>query len=279
MRVLIRTLLATSCAVISVAVCIGAVTQEAERNSPSEVPGFEVASVRPSAPGGRYALRFLPDGSLSARWTTVERLIVTAFSLHPEQVVDKPEWVDTERFDIEAKAPAGAPASRAEMLLRLRRLLADRFGLRTRDAKRKLDVYVLTFARTNKRLGPGIHPSTTECNTARQLAPSPPPGVLRGRCGVSFGGRGLGTVAVYTGMTISQILPGFSQVVGRMIVDGTNLQGQYDVEISYDLDDPPGTEAASFFTSIREQLGLRLVSQRADVPALVIERVQRPGSN
>jgi hypothetical protein len=51
---------------------------------------FEVASIRPSQPGERYQLIFLPDGGMSARSSTVERLIVTAYELQRGQLANKP---------------------------------------------------------------------------------------------------------------------------------------------------------------------------------------------
>jgi uncharacterized protein (TIGR03435 family) len=52
------------------------------------------------------------------------------------------------------------------MLVRLRALLAERFALRTRTEQRPTDVYALTIARNDKRLGQQIRPSTINCEAA-----------------------------------------------------------------------------------------------------------------
>jgi hypothetical protein len=118
---------------------------------PAELPTFDVASVRSSQPDARYRLGLLPNGRLDARAATVERLILTSYTLHESQVVDGPDWLDSERFDILATPPDGAPVDRVSTLARIRALLRDRFGLRTHTESRELSVYALVVARADGR--------------------------------------------------------------------------------------------------------------------------------
>ena len=70
-----------------------------------------------------------------------------------------------------------------------------------------------------------------------------------------------------------------SPEAGRLVVDGTGLDGAFD----FDLDFIPAAakesavsaDAVSLTTALQEQLGLRLDSQRGPVEVLVIESVQR----
>jgi uncharacterized protein (TIGR03435 family) len=70
--------------------------------------------------------------------------------------------------------------------------------------------------------------------------------------------------------------------VGRPIVDRTGLEGLFDVEYTF-LPQPPastelgaGVNVPPLFVALEEQLGLRLDAERAEVPVLVIESVERP---
>ena len=239
---------------------------------------FEVASIRPSAAGGRYGLGFLPDASLSATSAVVERLILMAYSLHSAQLANKPKWIEEDRFDIQARSPAGASAGRPEMLRRLQTLLRDRFALQTHTETRKADVYALTFPRNDRALGQQIVPCAKDDD--KSAAPSVKP------CGASFSGplarpgtvEGTYVVIRVTAVPMSQIALSLSQFAGRMVVDETGLSGLFDMLLRVPEDEQLSS-SASVFTAVQEQLGLQLEARRADIPVLVIDRIERPMPN
>lgn len=271
-----------ACAIVAPLVGVdggGAVAQD----RPVEERLFEVASVRPSPPGARYALRILPGGRLSVTHGTVQRLVLTAYGLHESQLVGGPEWLYSTGFTIEAMSPDGASTDRIEMMERLRRLLHDRFGLRTHTEPHETDVYVLVFARRDKRLGESIHSSTIDCEpaaAATRLALSRgevPSGL---RCGVSFSVGPRERVMRYGAMTLQQIAVGLAQLTGRMVLDETGLPGIFDVELRLNPDPLSSTsDAPSIFTATQEQLGLKLESRRARVPVMVVDHCEQPNEN
>ena len=63
-----------------------------------------------------------------------------------------------------------------------------------------------------------------------------------------------------------------------MVVDETGLSGLFDIEIRVPSDEQLSS-AASVFTAVQEQLGLKLEARRTDIPVLVIDRVERPTPN
>ena len=74
--------------------------------------------------------------------------------------------------------------------------------------------------------------------------------------------------------------------VGRPVVDRTGLAGLYDVEYTFAPQPPgPSTELAAganvppVLVALEEQLGLKLESERTQVPVLVVESVGRPTEN
>ncbi|HET9358522.1 MAG TPA: TIGR03435 family protein [Vicinamibacterales bacterium] len=269
--------LATILAVVGCGLQAGVRAQQ-----PSERPSFEVASIRPSAPGTRYGLRILPGGRLSVTHATVQRLILTADVLHESQLAGGPSWLYADGFDIEARSSAGASTDRPEMMGRLRTLLNERFGLRTQTELRDAAVYALVLARADKKLGEFIRPSAIDCeaaDAATKLALSRGEVPAGPRCGVSFSGGAEVTVMRYGAMTMSQIAMGLSQTAGRMVVDQTGLSGIFDVELRYTSDPLSSSDAPSIFTATQEQLGLRLESRRMSVPVMVVDRVERPTEN
>ncbi len=74
-------------------------------------------------------------------------LIHTAYNVDAEAVFGGPSWLDSDRFEILAKA---APrASDADQQSMLRALLADRFKLVVHKEEKPLDIFALT---TGKRV-------------------------------------------------------------------------------------------------------------------------------
>ena len=78
--------------------------------------------------------------------------------------------------------------------------------------------------------------------------------------------------------------------VGREVVDRTNMSGEFDFELQFSP--PPTTgsvdagvpvapldDAASVFTALQEQLGLKLESTRGPVELLVIDSAEQPAEN
>jgi uncharacterized protein (TIGR03435 family) len=93
-------------------------------------------------------------------------LIRNAYGSQRYEMVPGPKlqtWVDSERWDILAKPPAGAPEVQEQMQLRLRSLLEDRFKLVARREMREMPIYELVVARSDGQLGPQIKRSGDEC--------------------------------------------------------------------------------------------------------------------
>ena len=98
---------------------------------------FEVASVKPSAPDvtGMF-IRPLPGGGLQVTGASLKNLISLAYDVRPFQIIGESQWVDAERFDIDArtetsnaKTPTDPAIDRRKILEGLKSLLADRFQL------------------------------------------------------------------------------------------------------------------------------------------------------
>ena len=175
------------------------------------------------------------------------------------------QLIGNDRFDINAKAEA--PTSPDQLELMLRALLGDRFRGAAHTEMRDDSIYALVIARSDRKLGPNLHPAVADCATLRATpaARGTPNG--SGQCG-SLGGIPPGTMTV-RGLALGQ-LGVLSREVGRKIVDKTGLTGSFD----WDLKWTPQTQFApgrfpsidpdgpSLFTAMQEQLGLKLEAQQ-----------------
>ena len=77
------------------------------------------------------------------------------------QIVDGPAWIDSDRFDINARAE-GEPGP-TQMRTMLRALLADRFKLVAHTETREQPIYVLSPAGSDRKLGPNLRESDAAC--------------------------------------------------------------------------------------------------------------------
>jgi len=249
---------------------------------------FEVASVKPNNSGSPNAnIELHPGGRITATNVALAGLIRNIFNLQPYQLVNAPEWIETERFNIEAKADreysAREDSPAPELLAMLRNLLADRFKLVVHREPRDMSVYALMKAKTDGTLGPQMRRSSVDCEAeaarafAAKRAGGAPPGqggdrrpIVRCRISTNAGR------IVGTGTTISELLRRLSPALGRPVVDRTGLKGEFDLELQWAHEQTADATGPSLFTAVQEQLGLKLESQRAPVEVLVIDRLERP---
>jgi uncharacterized protein (TIGR03435 family) len=155
-------------------------------------PSFEVASIKRNVSAEASLAGFSGGGRFTATNATLRQLIELAYgplwSLLDDQIVGGPRWIDTDRFDVVAKAAEEPPAAPngppVQMFGMLRNLLAERFELVVHTETRERPLYALVLARRDGELGPQLMPTDTDCTTGRgrpRVAGEKPP------CGGSGG--------------------------------------------------------------------------------------------
>jgi bla regulator protein blaR1 len=108
---------------------------------------FEVASVRTNKSGGpRSTLVPQPGGRLTATNVTAAALIRFAYEVPAFQMFGGPDWLDSDRFDILAKAEGDPPLAQKRVMLR--RLLEERFMVAAHKEMRELPIFVLVILET-----------------------------------------------------------------------------------------------------------------------------------
>jgi len=258
---------------------------------------YETVSVRPSgtASSAPPAAEFRPDG-FSATNVTLQVLIRQAYGVADYQIAGAPNWLNRDRYDIEAKVDDSLAqqlrrgnvtqlaAGQQPMLLEL---LADRFNLSAHRETRQLPAYALVIAASGSKL----HAATPgETYT----------GGIKDANGNSHGDllRWLRGQVIGQGIPISLLAHQLSDEMGRPVLDRTGLTGPYDFTLRWDDArviaaeyivesrrpgivskpprlDPPTAQSefagVSIFTALRDQLGLELIeSTEQTVPTQLL---------
>jgi uncharacterized protein (TIGR03435 family) len=267
----------------------GAYPVSAQTANSTPPPAFEVASVKPNTSGPTSPQR----AGLSAgeRVTMINVPLLTLLQIaYPGMsvIVGAPKWVgspggpnfDADRFDVSAKAETQSSVDQLRLMLQA--LLADRFKLAVHKESRPAEVYALRLARADGRLGPNLRPAVADCRALVAAETNPAP--AKHPCGTV--GTDLPPWHV-RGVPIAQ-LSIFRGQLGRPIVDKTGLTGSFDIDFNWV---PPWALNSSFdrsrfpqidptgpdiFTAMQEQLGLRLVAEKDDQSAFVIDHVEPP---
>jgi len=210
---------------------------------------------------------------------TLMLLITTAYRVQNVQVIGGPSWINTARFDIDAKGPETA-ATAPEVYAMVRTLLANRFKLVIRNETRELPVYALVVAKGGPKFKTAEEGSCKEASKAGQLCPTD---VAMFKNGMAIIGGTTQAAATILGRVLED----------RYVIDKTGLIGRYDISCMWKLDEPaprnpfgreePGNlgyePPRSAFVALEEQAGLRLEPTKDKVPVLVIESVQMPEPN
>lgn len=258
---------------------------------------FEVASVRPNKSGdGRVMLGMQPGGRFTATNVPLRLLLRQAFNVQDFQIVGGPDWITSDRFDVVAKAPDGLEFTADVMRPMLRSLLTERFKLASHNETRDMAIYALMKARPDGKLGAGLTAAAVDCAAARGRRgggppPAPPQPGQKVECGMMIGPGRLNA----GGMPMSNLATALAPQVGRIVIDKTELTGNYDFELTYapealggGVGAPPlvngnpiqvDPNAPNLFTALQEQLGLKLDSQRGSVDVVVIDRLEQPVSD
>jgi uncharacterized protein (TIGR03435 family) len=248
-------------------------------------------------------MRLQPDGILISG-LPLEKLMQMTFGLPENRIFNEPGWVKSGQFDIQAKVdPADAPKmkdltinERWSMMLPV---LQDRFGLKFHRETRTVEVYALVIAAGGSKLKEAQNDPTNQSGAV-------------GRTMMRFTGDEL--VLDSNGGNLESLAKLISQQLGSTVVDKTGLNGKYDYTLKWASDrmlDRPTMPAArqetpdeairqaqatvqrqladdvgaasgpppALPTALKEQLGLKLVSQKEPVEVVVIDQIQQPSPN
>jgi uncharacterized protein (TIGR03435 family) len=254
------------------AAAVRPLSSQAQTDAPRR---FEVASVTRNLSGrGGWSLNPLPGGRFSAQNLPLRQVVLFADDLRDFQLVNDPAWLQSLRFDIDARASADVPL--ASMKALVKSLLAERFGFAAHSETRQLPIYALVVLRADRSPGPAL--KTRDCSAPQEAVRTVGAG-----CGgvIRDSGRITGS-----GVPIVMLANSLSGVLNNVVTDKTGLSGNFDFDLRWSdpvaagADRTTGlSDAPALTTAVQEQLGLRLQPDRGPVEVLVVDRVAEPAEN
>ena len=234
----------------------------------AQAPAFEVASITPCKPGTPEPpaehmgmLQFVyPGGRFEARAIDVKYLLEWAYEIQPSQHTGGPSWLETDRYDIVAKAD-GNPTE-AQMKLQVQALLADRFRVKLHHETKELSAYVISLGKSAPKLFP---PKEGETHLLRIVPQAGPDQKI-----ASFH-------VVATRYSLDQLTYVFARQLGGVIVNRTGLDGEFDFTLDLTPDEhrPTPLDASIMITAMKDQLGLALKYEKTPVDILVIDSAEK----
>jgi uncharacterized protein (TIGR03435 family) len=239
-------------------------------------PSFEVASVKPnSSASGNSGVRFTP-GRLNAENASLRFLIAWAYKVRVFQLSGGPGWIDSAKYDIDAKAEGNASPDQIRLMLQT--LIEERFKLTLRREMKEHALYELVVAKTGLKL----KESGADCAALAREDRSG--GQPRAQCGAWFSND---TQLNGTKISMSQFVEGLSNFLDLPVIDKTGFAQNFDVHLEWTPDNGgavpaglPGDAAGpGIFTAVQEQLGLKLQSAKGPIETLVIDHVEKPSEN
>jgi uncharacterized protein (TIGR03435 family) len=226
---------------------------------------FEAATVKANPAGAGETSAHSNAAGLQMNNVTLRFCIERAYRLIEPQVLG-PAWLDSERYDIIAKAPSGSNSSQIPDMLRA--LIDDRFKLATHRDKKEMTVYALVVAKGGPKM------KKEEASEGGGMSTSP--GFAKGD-GVTMG-------------RLTEMLSGPRADLGLPVIDQTGLEGRYSFILRWTPEGKPDTKreangreaeaAPAIFTALPEQLGLKLEKRKMPVEVLVIDHAEKvPAAN
>jgi uncharacterized protein (TIGR03435 family) len=267
---------------------------------------FEVATIKQPPPSDGNRVRIMMNGGpgssdpgrIHYENVSLKMLLTKAYGVQEYQI-SGPDWLDSERFDIEAKLPDATTKEQFQAMLQ--NLLIERFKMSIHRDEKELPTYVLLVAKN----GPKLKPSSVD-----PAAPDPGPTgkMVMGKDGfpdMRAGGHGVmmammmgrGAKMAASQASMQELAERLADQLGRPVVDQTGLTGKYEFELHFSMEGlvmpppPPGARMApppgaveapsdgesspTLQTAIQEQLGLRLESKKAPLDLIVIDHIEK----
>jgi bla regulator protein blaR1 len=227
-------------------------------------PAFEVVTVKRNTSGDTAnGFDMLPSGIFRATNIQVSALVRFAYDVSDQTFAGAPEWLNSDRYDVSAKAQAGI--AYAELRPLLQSMLADEFKLAVHREPKMMNAYALVVTKNPPKLQPAAAEKTG-------CIPAGPQGPDAGGRHVQCGNMSMQEFA----HTLPNLAP---QYITQPVVDQTGLARMYDFRLDWQVAAQIDAAGGVTIFGALEKIGLKLESKKLAVPVLVIDHIEKPAAN
>ena len=225
-------------------------------------PTFEVVTIKRSDPDSRRQGIGYHGHQLDATGQTLKSLMMFAYGVHGQQIVDEPSWASSEKYDIAGVADVPGEPNLKQMQEMYQKLFTDRFGLQLHREQREMAYYALKVAKGGTKI--------VKARDGDDASPD-------------LEGQGHGYMEMrFTANLLSDFALGMNYFTDRPVVDETGLTGRYDFTLKWmpnTTAEPDSGQVPGLFTAMQEQLGLKFEAKKGPVDVLAVRKVERPSGN
>ncbi len=217
---------------------------------------FEVASIRLSQPGmtPMDARHNFHGDRFEVKAMTVGDILDMLGGYQLFRVVGGPNWMRTDRYDIEAKADR--PIEVADRQAAVMALLAERFQMKSHRETREVSGIVL---RAPLKRREELKPAGSDERYSRR--------------------QDRGDV-VFTAAPISSLTNYLSNMWQMPVMDETELKGAYNFRLPTSQGEPrPGMSWGDRVREAMEEVGFRVENRRIPLEVTVVDQCERPSAN
>jgi bla regulator protein blaR1 len=282
-----------------------------DNTAPARFESFTITPSQPADsapnPGEKQVTKMMfgPSKGFIAANVTLQTMIQDAYGMQANQIVGAPDWLNSERFDVEGKvspsqkadgassqpftvrgplAPIVADAAVVKQMMQA--ALADSTKLVVHTETRVLPNYVLVVAEGGSKLQPTPEEELSSFEGSNsQFGPRMVNGV---RLKANEEGRVMDLQA--HGMFVNDLAEHLARQLGQPVTNKTGLTGRYDFHLHFTKDtiqpgstdataDSTSADSPSLLTAVQEQLGLKLEPQKGPTPVLVIDHIEQPATD
>jgi uncharacterized protein (TIGR03435 family) len=259
---------------------------------------FEVASIKRCPSNERQGTNggeTRRDGTLLKHCATLRELIQSSYILFADgtrhggygltAIEGAPAWIDSERYEIAAKAE-GSPDSYIMEGPMMQGLLAERCKIKVHRETKDAPVYILTVAKSGLK----VPTAKQNCWTPGK---DPRPEHSAGKPMFHICGQ---PHFIQNGFDlIGDTITDFSYVLSltpkyrldRHVIDRTGIAGNFDFHLEWPPESPPSDPGGaapridpfSAFQPGLQKLGLKLTPGKGPVETLIVDHIERPSAN
>jgi uncharacterized protein (TIGR03435 family) len=246
------------------------------RAVPSEEPGSFLACRGTDGPARSYNGSLVPStssiqvplGRCVGMRASLRMLLTGAYDIPTGWdgwVSGKPDWMDSDRYALEAKAENSSTGRQLQEMLQT--LLVDRFQLQFHWETKLVDGFVLAIGKNGSKFKAA---TGLEENPGFRISGSTDP-LTRQPLETRF----------FENVPFSEFVRDVGLILAnsihRPVLDITGLRGNYNLTLGpFTERVDPNSSGPSIFTVIQEQLGLHLEEAKVPVQVFVIDRVEKP---